>query len=140
RDGAPGVFDDAGGDAQAAGAARLGRAVAKVDAAIERALHQRVDAIAGADEDEIRSARKVLQPEAIARGVEQLLRLGDLGEIAAQVIEIAQRRLDGGDGRDVDAVDRNRLPDRVHRVGRADETADAQAGQAERFREGAADD
>ena len=86
------------------------------------------------------AALPVRQAEPIARGVEQRLRFGDLPQIAVQVIEIAERGLNAADRGDVHAVDRDRLPDRVHRLRRADEAADAQAGQAERLRERAADD
>ena len=51
---APRVLDDAGRDADAAGAARLGRAVAQVDALAQRALHERVGPVAGAHEHEVR--------------------------------------------------------------------------------------
>ncbi len=50
------------------------------------------------------------------------------------MIEIAERRLDGGRSGDVDAVHRNRAPDRIQRVGRTDEAADSQTRQAKRFR------
>ena len=61
------VLDDAGGDADAAGAARLARAVADVDAALARAPSITArDAVAGAHQHEVRVALPVRQPEPIA--------------------------------------------------------------------------
>ena len=123
-----------------AGAARLGRSIAQVDAARERAFDQRVGPVARADEDEVRLALHVREPEPIAGGVEHRLRLGDLSQVAVQVIEIVERRQDRHGGGDVDAVDRHRPADRIDRVGRADQAADPQAGEAERLRKRPPDD
>jgi hypothetical protein len=62
RDGALRVLDDAGRDAERSGAARLGRAIAQVDAFRERALDERVGPVAGADEHEVGLARHVRRP------------------------------------------------------------------------------
>ena len=72
-------------------------------------------------EHEVRGALPVREAEAIARRVEQRLRLRDLPQVAVQVIEIAERRLHRDDGGDVDAVDRNREADRLERRRRADQ-------------------
>src|SRR5262249_56182312 len=84
------VLHNAGGDPDTAGTAGLRRSVADVDAALERAVDQHVDAVAGADEDEIRAALYIRQAEPIARGVEQRLRLADLPEVPIDVIAIAE--------------------------------------------------
>ena len=56
------------------------------------------------------------------------------------MVEIAERRLHGGDGGDVHAVHRNRLANRIEDVGGADQAADAQPREPERFRKRPTDD
>ena len=76
------VLDDAGADADAAGATRLGRPVAQVDAALAR-RRSRASAVRSParDQHEIRAALPVGQSEPVARGIQQRFRLGDLTEV-----------------------------------------------------------
>ena len=129
-----------GGDAEAAGAAGLGRAVADVDAAIGHALHERGQPIAGADENEVRVALPVLQSPSLAGGVQQRLRFARLPQVVLHMCGIGERRLDRHHRGDVHAVDRYRRAHGIEHLGRADEAADAQAGEAEGLRKRPPDD
>jgi len=76
----------------------------------------------------------------LARGIEQGFRLDDLLQIPVQMIEILQRRDNRHHRRNVHAIDRHRLANRVQGFGGADQTTDSQAGEAKRFRKRPADD
>ena len=88
------MVDDPRRHAEAAGAPRLGRAIAQIDPLGKGAFHDRVGPLARADEHEVREALPVLEAEPIAGRVEQRLRFGHLAQVAVQVIEILERRLD----------------------------------------------
>ena len=114
RDAAARVLDDAGGDADAAGAAGLGRAVADVDAASGGALDERVAVRSPArTSTKFASLFQYVEAEAIAGGVQQRLRLlrPAAGSRAGDAA-IGERGLDRDDRGDVDAVDRDRRADR----------------------------
>src|SRR5206468_5513823 len=99
-----GRLHDAGADANAAGAAGLRRSIADVDPAGERPVDELIGPGAGADQHEIGTAPPVRQPEPIARLIQQLSGFRYLSQVLLHMIEIAERRLDGGRSRDVDAV------------------------------------
>ena len=62
------MFDDAGGDPDAAGAAGFGGSVAQVDPSLGRALHEITGAIAGVHEHEVGITPPVSETKPIAGG------------------------------------------------------------------------
>src|SRR5437867_8527007 len=104
----------------AASTARLGGAIPQVNASLGRAFHERVGSIAGADEDEVRRALPAREPQTVAGGVQERLRLRDLPDIFVDMSAIGEGREDGDGRRDVDAVHRDGEPNRIESIGSAD--------------------
>ena len=109
-DAAAGVLDDAGGDADAAGAARLGRSGRAGRCRARRRPRTSASVRSPArDQHEVGGALPVVQPEPVARRVEQRLRFArPAGGSRRGRPRSSSAALHGDDGGDVDAVDRHR--------------------------------
>src|SRR5207247_10249446 len=105
--------------------------VAQVNLAGRRCAQYGVQPVASPNQHEIRRALPVFQADAIARRVKQCFGLVYLAEIVAQMRPILQRRMDGGNSGDVNAVDRPRQTDRLERVGMTRDGAKPQSREPE---------
>ena len=86
------VFDDAGGDADAARTRGIARFVADVDRRAARPSTTRRASSPKCDQHEVRGARPVADAQPFERGVEQRLRLLHLREIPVVVLRVVERR------------------------------------------------
>ncbi len=104
-----------------------------MNAALRQSFQDRHGAFSKIDKHEVRVASPVFQIEPVARGVEQLLRLGDLPQIILEVIAIIECDLDRSQGCQIETVHGNGLANWLERARITDEASDAKAGKTKRF-------